>query len=97
MPKYIYNNQGKALGYKLRPYIYTLDGTPIGQIIGSQVFKLSGEHVGELYKDMVVDKGLYYGDIENIDNPENLGILDDPGNRVAVDCEYPDVFYKLLE
>lgn len=98
MERFIYDRYGNPVGYINGCYLHTLHGIPVGQLSDTHVHKMTGEYVGELYMDMVVDMNL--GDPGNIGhggNPGNPGFFGIPENRGAVESEFTDVFYKLLE
>lgn len=97
MTKFIYDENGFAVGFELGPYIFDMNGNPIGQIVGTHIFKMSGEYVGEYYKKMVVDMNMNPGNVSAQIYSGNVGSSGNPGKRGPVICEYPDVFYKLLK
>jgi len=97
MTKFIYDANDFAVGFELGPYIFDMNGNPLGFILGSHIFKMSGDYVGEYYKKMVVDMNMNLGNVGAQNYSGNVVKSFDPGQRAAVACEYPDVFYKLLE
>jgi len=97
MTKFIYDENGFAVGSELGPYIFDMNGNPIGQINGKHIFKMSGEYVGEYYKKMVVDMDMNPGNVSAQTYSGNVGSSRNPGKRALIICEYPDVFCKLLE
>ncbi len=98
MTSYLYDENGRAVGFHRQRYIYDMNGNAIGQINnGTHVHRLTGEYVGELYKDMVVD--MHYGNLGNIGNPGNPGCAGNPGNpgcRGTMNYGYKDAFNKLI-
>ena len=100
MIKFIYNTEGKVVGFACGKYIYQLNGRLIGQLSGasSHVHKVTGEYVGEFYKDMIVD--LHTGNVTVIRGCKEVGNTDrqtSPGNRPTLNYGFPDVSAKLVE
>ena len=96
MAGYIYNEKGFPVGFYISGYVYRLDGTPIGVFRDTHVHKLSGDYVGELDRDMVVDKALSLGKLQNPAKPFPAGKLRPPGRRTPIKLPYPDAFHRLV-
>lgn len=97
MTDFIYNAQGRAVGFLRNHFIYTLSGQAVGKVSGAHVYKMNGSYVGELDRHMVVDKHL--GTLASVGasiNPGNPGSPGAPTGRAAQNFGYRDVFASLL-
>ena len=88
---YIYEMNGRPVGFWQGRFIYDLDGKAVGQLDGPHVHKLSGEYVGGLEHDMVLDKRLTFASVA----PAESGAVhvNRPPDRPGRAYRFSDVFH----
>ena len=98
MADYIYNQEGRAQGFRVGPYLYDLSGKAVGRVSAERVYRLDGTYVGELLKNMVVEKPTgARRNLPPIDYPGDANPPPADTSRGSSAHGFPDVFNRLID
>ena len=97
MADYIFNEEGRAQGFRLGPYLYDLAGKAVGRVSAERVYKLDGQYVGELFKNMVVEKPTgVRRSLPPVPYPGDANPPPADARRSTSSYGYPNVFGRLV-
>jgi hypothetical protein len=98
MSDFIYNAEGRVLGFRIGDFVYDTAGTAVGRVSAERVYRLDGTYVGEMFRNMVVEKPVgTRPNLRPVSAPPNVEPPVIDSSRGVGGHGFPDVFQRLVD